>query len=1034
MVAWFGDDLRANACTLKPGVVDRTTATTPETWQAAGLTRATARLVSTYDGKPAFGGTPSDASVVAAIRDLKTRGLGVTLYPFVMMDIPAGNGLADPYGGAEQDAYPWRGSITLSVAPGEPGSPDKTAAAATEIAAFVGTAAAGDFSLSGDTVVYSGPDEWTLRRQVLHYAWLCKAAGGVDAFLIGSELRGLTTVRSAAATYPFVDALVALAADVRAVLGAGTEISYAADWSEYFGHHPDDGSGDVTFHLDPLWADGNVDFVAIDNYMPLSDWRDGNDHLDAATWDSGRDVAYLRANIAGGEYYDWYYASAADRDAQTRTPITDGAYGKPWVFRPKDLVSWWTNEHFDRPAGVEAASPTAWVPQSKPIRFTECGCPAVDKGPNQPNVFPDPKSAAGGLPYYSTGLRDDLIQRRFIAATLAYWDPDDADFDEAANPVSSVYGGRMVDHTAIHLWTWDARPFPAFPLLTDVWADSANWETGHWLNGRLGALTAEALVAQILADYGADDSAVDDLDGTVDGYLIGDIASAREALTPLSQLLMFEGFESGDVVPRRAARPARVAGLHRRRSGRGRRGAAAHHPPRRRRPSCRRRSPSASPTRSPTIASSSVSSRRLVGGSRRLETTDTGAVISYAVASGIADTILQDIWAGRETVSLALPQRALALEPADVCTIAVDDGRAHGARHPGRGCGAAADRGADHRARHPGAGAGGGAGAAAARGGARFAAGGGAARPAADHRQRGRLRAAHRRLRRAVAGGDRAVARRLRTPASSPRQTIAATRGDGGAHGAAGGGAGRALGPRQHYRGRALWRRAGQRTAPGGAERRQPRRHRLRGDRLRGDPVRERHADRRQYVAARRAVARSGRHGRHHGGGACDRRPLRPSRRRGAVAGAERGRIRPRPHAYAAGRRARSTTRPSSPTWCSARRAVASSAWRRSISAASRDTGSGDVTFTWIRQTRIGGDQWDQVEVPLGEASEAYQVAILDGGDTVRTLTAATPSVVYTAADQTADFGGLPSDIAVAISQVSPTEGAGVAATDLLHV
>ena len=27
----------------------------------------------------------------------------------------------------------------------------------------------------------------------------------------------------------------------------------------------------------------------------------------------------------------------ADRDSQTRTTITDGAYGKPWVFRPKDL-------------------------------------------------------------------------------------------------------------------------------------------------------------------------------------------------------------------------------------------------------------------------------------------------------------------------------------------------------------------------------------------------------------------------------------------------------------------------------------------------------------------------------------------------------------------------------------------------------------------------------------------------------------------------------------------------------------------------
>ncbi len=195
-VTWFGDDLRAGECTLKPAVADRTTVTTPAAWSAAGLTRATARLNSTYGGKAAFGGTPSDASIVRAIRDLTERDIKVTFHPFIMMDVPADNELPDPYGGKAQAAYPWRGSITCSIAPGEEGSPDKTSAAADEVAAFVGTAAPEDFALSGDTVVYSGPNEWSLRRMVLHYAWLARAAGGVDAFLIGSELRGLTTIRS----------------------------------------------------------------------------------------------------------------------------------------------------------------------------------------------------------------------------------------------------------------------------------------------------------------------------------------------------------------------------------------------------------------------------------------------------------------------------------------------------------------------------------------------------------------------------------------------------------------------------------------------------------------------------------------------------------------------------------------------------------------------------------------------------------------------------------------------------------------------
>ena len=156
---------------------------------------------------------------------------------------------------------------------------------------------------------------------VLHYAHLCAAAGGVDAFLIGTEMPGLTTIRSGASTYPAVQAYRDLLADVRSILGSGTKIGYAADWSEYFGHQPGDGSGDVFFHLDPLWADPEIDFVGIDNYMPLSDWRDGFEHADAAEgWPAIYDRAYLQANIAGGEGFDWFYASAADRTAQVRTP------------------------------------------------------------------------------------------------------------------------------------------------------------------------------------------------------------------------------------------------------------------------------------------------------------------------------------------------------------------------------------------------------------------------------------------------------------------------------------------------------------------------------------------------------------------------------------------------------------------------------------------------------------------------------------------------------------------------------------------
>jgi hypothetical protein len=89
--------------------------------------------------------------------------------------------------------------------------------------------------------------------------------------------------------------------------------------------------------------------------MPLSDWRDGFERADGQEgWPAIYDRAYLQANIAGGEGFDWFYASAADRSAQVRTPITDGAASKPWVFRYRDLRAWWSNEHYDRPGGVDA--------------------------------------------------------------------------------------------------------------------------------------------------------------------------------------------------------------------------------------------------------------------------------------------------------------------------------------------------------------------------------------------------------------------------------------------------------------------------------------------------------------------------------------------------------------------------------------------------------------------------------------------------------------------------------------------------------
>jgi len=538
VVTWFGDDLRAGHCRIRPKVTQNTALEFSEPWRVCGLAREEAEQVSYVDGVACYGGTPWDGSVVRCIQEIRRRGLRAALYPFLMMDVPSGNGLPDPHGADEQAPFPWRGRISCIPAPGSEGSPDKSAEIRDDVAAFCGSADVADFAVEEGAIAFSGDeDDWGFRRLVLHYAGLAELAGGVDTFLIGSELRGLTTLRDADNQFPFVEALCELAADVRSVLGSGTKITYGADWTEYFGHQPPDGSGDVFFHLDELWAHPAVDAVGIDNYMPLADWRD--EDIDGGNPDGFRlpyDIDGLRSQVSAGEGFDWYYASAEAREARERSPITDGAYGKPWVFRYKDLVSWWENQHFNRIGGVEAAEPTAWLPRSKPIWFTELGCPAVDKGPNQPNVFPDRKSSENAIPYFSNGGRADEAPARFLQAHYQHWDPESPYFDEAKNPVSPVYGGRMVDRVRISVWAWDARPFPAFPLHDEIWADGENWSAGHWLNGRLCGVLGADLVEAILKGHGLPAADTKLVAGSLYGYLTDAPDTARAALEPFAQL------------------------------------------------------------------------------------------------------------------------------------------------------------------------------------------------------------------------------------------------------------------------------------------------------------------------------------------------------------------------------------------------------------------------------------------------------------------------------------------------------------------
>ena len=107
--------------------------------------------------------------------------------------------------------------------------------------------------------------------------------------------------------------------------------------------------------------------------------------------------------------------------------------------------------------------------------LTEFGCGAIDKGSNQPNEFSDPKSSTSGTPYYSTGVRDDMNQRVCLEAMLAHYN-----------------NSPMLSTANMSAWCWDARPFPQFPTLINIWGDSGNYATGQWLEGRVAGVSIAA--------------------------------------------------------------------------------------------------------------------------------------------------------------------------------------------------------------------------------------------------------------------------------------------------------------------------------------------------------------------------------------------------------------------------------------------------------------------------------------------------------------------------------------------------------------
>jgi hypothetical protein len=426
VVAWFGSSTDASVCEIYPsttyiqGAFEGWTGATwaGMNWQCSGLTQNSSGLIpiTQTGGSFDYGGTPADQSVVRCIRDLKTRGFRVVFYPFILMDC---------------SGKPWRGRIGLSS--------DLSSAATAAVSAFLGSAATSMFTrdTSNLTVNYSGPaTDYTYRRMILHYANLCVIAGGVDLFVLGSELRGLECLRGPGWTkagttdggghavwdYPFVAGLTQLAADVRSVFdGAGLTknlttwknlITYSPDWSTWNGVQHSGANGQWP-HLDSLFASSNIDVVSFDNYLPLSDWTTGNGGLDCVNWTQAAPTSwppstatmsglglsgfptiysepYLAANIEGGEDFNWYYGDSNNL-GRGLDPLGSGQmvslpegdrvaqarnpfYANQQLLGRKQFRWWWGNTH---QAVYDAGDGLGWAPHGPTTQWVAQSKPMI---------------------------------------------------------------------------------------------------------------------------------------------------------------------------------------------------------------------------------------------------------------------------------------------------------------------------------------------------------------------------------------------------------------------------------------------------------------------------------------------------------------------------------------------------------------------------------------------------------------------------------------------------------------------------------
>lgn len=106
----------------------------------------------------------------------------------------------------------------------------------------------------------------------------------------------------------------------------------------------------------------------------------------------------------------------------------------------------------------------------------------------------------------------------------------------------------MIEPEWTHVWAFDARPWPDFPARSEIWSDGENWRLGHWLNGRAGLVPVARIIDALCDEAGLVERDVSATDDLVAGYVMDRPMPARDALAPLLDLLGVLVIESADSV------------------------------------------------------------------------------------------------------------------------------------------------------------------------------------------------------------------------------------------------------------------------------------------------------------------------------------------------------------------------------------------------------------------------------------------------------------------------------------------------------